>query len=240
MISIIIPTLNEEKTIGNTLESLRRLSYCDYEIIISDGKSKDRTIEIAKKYGAKIIIYKGATRQTIGGGRNLGASIASGEFFVFLDADVIIPDINNFFTKAINIFKNQKELVGLTVCIKVLPELETLPDRVIFSMINYLNFFLNNVFHWGNAGGEFQMIRASVFRKLKGYNKKLVAGEDNDMFQRLTREGKTRIEMSPKVMHTGRRAHKIGWPRLLLTWYVDWLSVLLFNRSFSTIWKEVR
>ena len=99
MLSIIIPTLNEEKSIEKTLQSIKELKDYDYEIIISDGKSKDKTVEIAKKYDAKVIVYEGTIRQTIGGGRNLGASIASGDFFVFLDADVTIPDINNFFKK---------------------------------------------------------------------------------------------------------------------------------------------
>jgi len=240
MISIIIPTLNEEKTIGGTLRSLKELTDCEYEIIVSDGRSRDKTIEIAKKYGAKIVVYEGAVRQTISNAKNLGASIASGDFFVFLDADVIIPDINNFFKKALDLFNNQKKLVGLSVFIKVLPELETLADKVVFGMVNYVNLFWNNFLNWGRAGGEFHMTRSSVFKKIKGYNEKISVAEDIDMFSRLAREGTTRIEKSLTIMHTGRRAHKVGWPRLLLSWLVNWLSVLIFNRSFNEVWEEVR
>ena len=240
MLSIIIPTLNEEKTIENTLQHLKMLRDCDYEIIISDGRSKDKTIEIAKKYGAKVIVYGGTVRQTIAGGRNLGASIASGDFFVFLDADVIIPDINKFFKKAISLFENQKDLVGLTVRFKVLPELETLADKIIFTINDYLLFISNSITRIGGAGGEFQMIRADIFKKQKGYNEKITVCEDVELFQRLARVGKTKIEMSLKIMHTGRRAHKIGWPKLLSQWFINGASVTFFKRSFSTTWKEIR
>lgn len=240
MISIIIPTLNEENTIENTLRSLKELSDHDYEIIVSDGKSKDKTIEIAKKHGAKVIIYEGDARQTISHARNLGASKATGDFFVFLDADVIIPDINNFFKKALSLFEAQKKLVGLTTRIKVHPELETLADKFILSIFDYINLFLNNILGFGGASGEFQMIRASAFRKLKGYNEQISVAEDVEMFQRLAREGKTRIEMSLKVMHPGRRAHKVGWPKLLFEWSMNGLSVLIFKRSYDKIWKEIR
>lgn len=240
MISVIIPTLNEEKTIEKTIGSLQKLRGFDYEIVISDGKSKDKTIEIAKSFGAKTIVYEGTVRQTIGGGRNLGASVASGEFLVFLDADVTIPDINNFFKEVLNLFSEDKKLVGLIVRQEVAPEVATLADKFFFTLVNYVYFFWNNVVSFGGAGGEFQMIKTEVFKKLGGYSEKLAAGEDNDMFQRLAKYGKTRIDMSLKVLHTGRRAHKTGWIKLLWTWTINWLSALFFDKSVSQVWEEIR
>ncbi|MDO8728859.1 MAG: glycosyltransferase [bacterium] len=240
MLSIVIPTLNEEKTIKNTLESLKKLTDCNYEIIISDGKSKDKTVEIAKRCDAQTIVYNGTVRQTIGGGRNLGASIASGEFLVFLDADVTIPDINKFFKKTLSLFKENEKLVGLIVRQNVSPEVETFVDKFFFGIVNYVYLFWNNIVKFGGAGGEFQMIKTSVFRELGGFNEKLAAGEDNDLFQRLARKGETRIEMSLRILHTGRRAHKTGWSKLLFSWTINWFSVLIFNCSTSEIWKEVR
>ena len=72
MISFIIPTLNEEKTIENTLRCLDAFSG-EKEIIVSDGGSKDKTIEIASKYTNKIVIHKDSKRQNIAQGRNAGA-----------------------------------------------------------------------------------------------------------------------------------------------------------------------
>jgi len=240
MISFIIPTLNEEKTIEDTLKILKELTNYEYEIVISDGRSKDRTVEIAKQYGAKIVTYEGTIRQTISNARNLGASIATGEFLVFLDADVIIPDINNFFKKTLDLFAGQEKLTALTVRIRVLPDMETWADKLIFGFFAYVNFIFNNIFGLGAGSGEFQMIRTSVFKKIGGYNEKMAVAEDVDIFQRLAKIGKTRMEMSLKIMHTGRRAHKIGWPKLLWSWTVNGLWNLIFKHSFHSVWEEIR
>ena len=55
MLSIVIPALNEEKYLPLLLESIKRQSFFDYEIILADAGSKDKTIEIAKKYNCVIV-----------------------------------------------------------------------------------------------------------------------------------------------------------------------------------------
>ena len=84
------------------------------------------------------------------------------------------------------------------------------------------------------------MIKAAIFKKLGGYNENLAAGEDNDMFQRLAKKGRTRIDMSLTVLHLGRRAHKTGWPKLIFSWTTNWFSALIFNNSASKVWEEIR
>jgi glycosyltransferase involved in cell wall biosynthesis len=59
MISVIIPARNEEKNLPELLESLKNQTYKKkFEIIVVDGKSKDRTREIAKSYGCRVIVQK--------------------------------------------------------------------------------------------------------------------------------------------------------------------------------------
>ena len=53
-ISVIVPTFNEEERIKRLLDSIKKQTYKDYEIIIGDYNSTDRTIQIAKRYGAII------------------------------------------------------------------------------------------------------------------------------------------------------------------------------------------
>ena len=88
--SVVIPTYNEEKCIGDCLKSLRNGSATPYEIIVADGLSQDRTVEIASMYGAKIVINK---KRHAAGGRNAGIKAASGDVIVFIDADCI-PNYN--------------------------------------------------------------------------------------------------------------------------------------------------
>jgi len=240
MISIVIPALNEESVLEKTLKNIRQIKSIPYELIISDGNSTDRTIEIARKYTDKIVVYKGGERQTIGSGRNLGAGIADGNYLVFQDADVVVPDPDLFFGKAIRAFKDDPEIAGITVSVRVMKESETRSDRIFFGAVNYIHFLTNNILGKGSACGEFQMIKRDSFMRAGGYNEALVVAEDNDMFYRLSRIGKTRMVRNLVVFHTGRRAHKIGWPRLLASWLLNGLSVALFKKAACKEWKSVR
>ncbi len=84
-ISVVVPTLNEEKYLGRLLGSLSKQTFKDFEIVISDCASQDSTREIAKKYPkVRIVIEK---KKGISAGRNAGARVAKGKILVFLDAD---------------------------------------------------------------------------------------------------------------------------------------------------------
>ncbi len=239
MISFIIPTLNEEKTIEATLKCIAGYSG-EYEIIVSDGKSKDRTIEISRRYTDKVLIYDKPERQTIAMARNAGAAAAKGDILVFMDADVTILDINAFFKKTEAIFHDKPHTVAVTVYYRVLPEFCTFADAFFFKMLGWNFLISNNLFRLGAAAGEFQMIRKEAFNRVGGFNEKFTAAEDMDLFRRLSKIGRTRFEGSLAVYHTGRRAHQVGWPKLLSEWFANTVSVALFKRSASKEWKEIR
>ncbi|MBC7766925.1 glycosyltransferase [Arenimonas sp.] len=239
MISFIIPTLNEEKVIEKILSCIETYSG-PKEIIISDGKSTDTTLEIVKRYTDKIVIHSKPTRQTIGEARNAGAKIAIGDFLVFLDADTYIQNPNIFFGELEKIFSENKNMVGATVSIKVLKDLETFGDMMVFSCLGYFNFILNNIIGSAGAAGEFQMIKKEAFQKIGGFNEQIVASEDYELFRRLHTVGRTRFVSKLTVYHTGRRAHTIGWPKLLCTWMMNDLAVRFTKRSITKEWTEVR
>ena len=239
LVSIIIPTLNEEKILEKTLRSLRELHSIPYEIIVSDGRSTDRTIEIAKKYADKVVVYEGTIRQTIANGRNLGGNAARSEYLLFLDADMYIPDINTFFEKALDDFRTRK-LVALTAYLKVFPEMANIPDKFLYWFFNRMFYILDNVFHYGVSYGEFQMVRGDIYKKLGGYNERLAVAEDHEFFKRVSREGRVYIDPRLVVFHTSRRAHKVGWPKLLWSWWVNQASVMTRGKSVYSEWKEIR
>jgi glycosyltransferase involved in cell wall biosynthesis len=87
-ISVVIPTLNEEESIGHVLDKIPRDPKYEWEIIIVDGNSKDRTREIAEKKGAKVIIEK---RKGYGRAYKTGFSVATGDIIVTLDGDDTYP-----------------------------------------------------------------------------------------------------------------------------------------------------
>ncbi len=239
MISFIIPTLNEESVLEKTLVSLREY-HGPHEVIVSDGRSTDATQDIARRLADRLIVYQGTKRQTIGQGRNDGAAVARGEFLVFLDADTVIPSPDDFFRTALERFAADQRLVGFIVHLRVAPSAATLADRIIFFVGDCVHFLYNNVLHIGASPGDFQMVRTSAFRRVGGFNESLVAGEDHELFRRLARIGRTRFEWSLSVYHSGRRAHRIGWPRLLAEWFANTLWVPLFGRAKSKVWTPIR
>ena len=86
MLSVIIPTENEEENIAVCLKTLQsqNLHMDEYEIIVVDGKSNDRTREIASMYADRVIVQ---SSPGIGGARKDGAEAANGDMLVFTDAD---------------------------------------------------------------------------------------------------------------------------------------------------------
>ena len=85
LVSVIIPAYNEEKVIGNCLESLEKQRYRLLEIIVVDDGSSDNTLKIVKRFNIPVLKQN---HQGPGRARNLGASIAKGEILVFVDADM--------------------------------------------------------------------------------------------------------------------------------------------------------
>ncbi len=239
MISFIIPTLNEEKAIAASLSSLRAYRG-PHEIIVSDGRSRDRTVALARPLADRVVEFSGGHRQTIAEGKNDGAKAATGDFLVFIDSDVTIPDIDRFFDRALSLFAADPSLIGLTVSYKVLPELATRADKIIFWLVGVTFYIMNDILKTGGSSGEFQMVRAQAFRAVGGFDQKLVVAEDNDLFWRLRKVGRTHCERGLVIYHTGRRAHKIGWPKLLYQWASNFVGAALFKKSTSAEWVDIR
>jgi rSAM/selenodomain-associated transferase 2 len=88
-VSIIIPTLNEEICLGRSLRHLSILDPPAREVLVVDGGSKDETIAIAQKLGARVLTanQRGRSLQM-----NLGAEAATGDILCFLHADTLVPD----------------------------------------------------------------------------------------------------------------------------------------------------
>jgi glycosyltransferase involved in cell wall biosynthesis len=103
-VSIIIPAHNEERHIEKCIESLLAQEYREIEIIVVDNGSSDNTSKIVERYvesyGGKVRLLRMESNIGPGGGRNAGASNATGEILVFVDADMVFPP--DYVTKLIS------------------------------------------------------------------------------------------------------------------------------------------
>ncbi len=235
MISIIIPTFREEKTVEASIRAVKDGLTLPHEVIVSDGGSDDQTVTIAKKFADKVIVGEsGVSRQ-----RNAGARVAKGDFLVFIDAGAKVGDPDVFFKRALKDFDDPR-VVGVCAAQRVFPEIETFADWFIYGCFSHAYRVCNNWLHIGTASGKLQMVRQSAFAKTTGFREDLVAGEDTEMFNRLSQQGRTRFDPHLVVYHANRRARRIGWPRLLWEWFLNTLWLMLFKRAYSKQWKPIR
>ena len=86
LVSINVPTYNSEKTISETLKSIKAQSHKNIETIMIDSHSTDKTVEIAKKFGVKVVFYDG----TLLGARDVGVRNSKGKYILLLDSDQIL------------------------------------------------------------------------------------------------------------------------------------------------------
>ena len=108
-VSIVTPTLNSERTLELCLSSVVSQDYLGkIEVVVADGGSIDKTLEIAKKYGAKIVVNKLKTGEA---GKAAGAKKAKGEILAFIDSDNVLPN-KNWLAKMILPFLRDREIIA--------------------------------------------------------------------------------------------------------------------------------
>jgi glycosyltransferase involved in cell wall biosynthesis len=204
MISIIIPTLNEEELLPKLLKSIRRQGVNDYEIILADAGSTDRTREIAQKFGAKVV--KGGLPAV---GRNEGAKVAKGDLLLFLDADVILSE--KFFEKAIREF-NRRNLEVASVQL----DPQTSRKMIKFLFERFYNYPVKKLERFLPYGAMGYLIKKKLHQKIKGFDEKIKLCEDHDYVRRAAKFGKFGVLRGVKISISLRRFYKDGWLKVIL------------------------
>lgn len=223
-ISIIIPTLNEEQYIPKLLESIKNQTFRDYEIIVSDAGSKDETIEIAKKYKAKIV--KGGLPSR---GRNNGAKAAKGEFLFFFDADVKLP--KDFLEKAYN--EMQNNYTDLATC-EFRPLSNLYIDKLMHDFANTV-VKLYQSSKEPRAPGFCILVTKRLFDRIKGFDESVKLAEDHDFVKRAIKFKPLRFLKSTYIYVSVRRMRKEG--RFSLIW--KYLQVELHQRFKGNIKNNI-
>ena len=200
-ISVVIPVLNEEKSIAATLEALLRLE--PYEAIIVDGGSSDRTREIAAGFPVKIISSeRGRARQM-----NRGARESSGDVLLFLHADTRLPQ---------SAFADIKEALGDPDYVGGRFDVVLDGDHWMLPWVGRMISYRSRVSKVG-TGDQAIFVRRAVFERLNGFQE-VIFMEDIAFCRALKRLGRVACLRS-RVVTSARRWEVDGvWRTILRMW----------------------
>ncbi len=212
-LSIIIPTLNEERVLPLLLADLDRQSEQDFEIIIIDADSQDQTkkkvLEFQKKYSQEKIIFQQVKKKQVSYQRNFGAQLARGEWLIFMDADNRLP---HFFLQGIvyQLNKYQKEVDLFSTLIHLN---KTDQKNKFFHTIAYgINLFLlsRDKTNQPLAFGALIGVRKKIFPQIK-FNEKSKVMEDSLLVKKAKKLGfKFKLFSDPTFAFSMRRVKSKG------------------------------
>lgn len=231
MISIIIPTLNEEDFLPGLLRSIKKQTFKDFELIVADAGSKDKTVEIAKKYGCLVV---GGGRPAKG--RNEGAKLAKGDLLLFLDADTKLPS-KNFLKKILKEFKERKLDIA-SGFVQPMGESRFFSPKTVkfaFDFVNYFIQFNENILPAGI--GSIVLVKKDFHFKIRGFNENVDLGEDALYFKKGAKRGKFGNLRSGKILWSIRRLEKEKWLRVVFS-YILCGFLSSFGERYLKIFKK--
>lgn len=208
-ISIILPAFNEARLLPSTLAAVhaarKAFDYVQWnsEVIVCDNNSTDATSQIAREHGARVV-FEGVNM--IGRARNAGASVASGDWLVFIDADSQ-PSIELFAAMIEAILSGRVLAGGATVRM----DTDDLRGRIGTAFWNTASRLRRLM------AGSFIFVETAAFRKIGGFSGQFYAAEEIDLTHRLrplARASNRRIVILSKTpLLTSARKLKLYTPR---------------------------
>lgn len=191
-LSVILPVLNEENAIAQTLLSLETPGV---EVILVDGGSTDQTVEIAQKLGIKVIVSPESGR---GVQMNIGANHASADTLLFLHADTYLPPN---YPQLIQETLDQPQTVAGAFLLKINSKNKLL--RIVEKGVNARSRFLQMPY-----GDQGIFLKKEIFNQSGGFPL-LPVMEDFQFIKCLKKQGKIRLA-SASVLTSARRWEKVG------------------------------
>ena len=207
-VSIIIVNYNGRILLQKCLESISKIDYNNYEIIIVDNNSSDDTIDFITKNHPSIILIKLNENKGFAEPNNIGAKIATGDYLLFLNNDTIVN--TDFISKMIQVIQEDKKIA---ICQSLLLK----PDGKIDSSGDFIDKLgvvhnsktkIDQLREISSARGASMLVRKQIFQELNGFDEKFFATfEDVDLGWRAWILG-YRVVLVPNsiVVHTGGMA----------------------------------
>jgi len=182
LVSVVITTKNEEKNIDNCLKSIKEQDYPQdlIEVIVVDNNSTDKTKEVASNY-TKRVFDKGPERSAQ---RNFGVEKSNGEYFLYLDADMILH--RSVVKDCVDRIKKDPKIIALYVS-------EVVMGKTYFSRVRRFE----RSFYDATVIDCTRFIKKNSFQQVGRFDENLTGPEDWDLDKKLRRIGKTGLVRTP-------------------------------------------
>ncbi len=229
--SIIIPSLNEEINLPILLTSIKNQTEKDFEVLVIDSHSTDKTPEKAIKFEKLIPRFKFISHKAknVSAARNHGASFARGEFLVFFDADVE-PE-KDFFQQI------KKKIIDYKLDVTTVwnrPKNSGLSGKIALTLANIGMSIFQKI--KPGANGPCIIITKKLFKRINGFDEQIVFGEDFDLIQKAHQlKANFRVFKKPILYVSTRRFDQEG---ILMTIYKSG-KALIYQLFIGPIKKPI-
>jgi len=237
-ISIVVPAFNEEKLLGASIAQIKSAAATfskldwEFEIIVCDNNSTDRTAEIARAAGATVVFEP---INQIARARNAGAAAATGDWLIFVDADSH-PSTELFADVAGQIVSGKCLAGGTTVRLDV--------SNFSGNIASWIWNRVSRIFKL--LAGSFIFCETAAFRKIGGFSNELFAGEELELSGRLKQfargQGRRIVILHRHPLTTSARKMQLYtiWDHLKLLFKVLFNRRVLMQRDACTLWYDGR
>jgi len=195
LVSAVIPTYNSEKTLEKCLKSIRRQTYRNLEIIVVDKFSKDRTVEIAKRYGARIIYDEGERTRA----KNIGLKKAEGKYVLFVDSDMELS--KEVVEECVNFIESDENIGGVII-----------PERSIGKSFWVKVRDFERSFYVGIEVESARFFRKDLALKVGGFDEDVVFFEESTLPQKIEKLGyNVRARIRAEILHHEENFSLLKW-----------------------------
>ncbi|MBU1200393.1 glycosyltransferase family 2 protein, partial [Patescibacteria group bacterium] len=181
--SIIVPSLNEEFTLPLLFKNLSNQTFKNFEVILVDSYSEDKTIKKADKFLSKLNLkIINSNQRNVSIQRNLGAKTAKGKYLIFCDADNRLP---SYFLEGIKYNLNRKPTQIFTCWCQA--DSQKKADKAIATLIN-ITIEAANKLNYPGALGAMIGCTPKAFKKIGQFNPNITFAEDAEFIRRASKK----------------------------------------------------
>lgn len=239
-LSLIIPAYNEELYLATCLQcAIQELNAQaksgEFEIIVINNASTDRTSEVASRFEHVRVVYepiKGLTHA-----RQRGLESASGDILAFIDADTRMP--SGWLSRVLAAFEKDRDLVCVSGPYRYfdLPGVKSTLVALYWLLLAKPTYWIT---HYMAVGGNFAASKPALLR-IGGFDKSIAFyGEDTNIARRLASEGRVQFDLGMVMETSARRLKQEGFVTTALRYVVNFMSEVVRNKPATSDYRDIR